>query len=640
MGLLSPWQLAWLGLLAPLIVLYILKRRREERIVGSTLLWEAALRDMRAERPWKRLIPHVSLILQILAIVAGAIALARPSGAGQVPTGARLAVVIDASASMAARDGEGTRIERARSVAQDLARSLPPGGRMMIVEAGREASVLTPPTSDRAALERAVAEISVRGGSADLEAATSLAAERMRGAPSGSRIVVLTDAAEDGRVALDGRSVPVEVRRVGGETANTAIVAADVRARASDDAPDRADVFVRIARFGATPDDVHVTARIEGRGVVASRRVTVPANETTSVVMSADFPPDADGRAAIVRIELAAPRGESRDDALALDDLAVVPSPGGRKLPVFLIGRAPPELQRVLVSDEDVELFATTLEAIARREAGAPALDGFFVYAGATPAEAPAGDSVVVAPAGDRVFGVELGPRARAPRIVSWDEEDPRLRFVSLADVHFAAIRPVRGASARALVTTDAGPAIASIVRPNGETTIVALDPAQSDWPADPSFVIFFRNLLERARARRAAGGIAPGRLGEPLRVPAPDGERVTVETPSGTDISAISRGGVAIVPVPPEPGAYRAGAAGRELHALRNLLDASESDVRPRLEMTRAGRAASGGAVEAEEHSEAWPWFAAALLALLVADAVWATRRTRAAPRRKARAA
>jgi len=97
MTFLAPMQLLWLGLLVPLIALYILKRRRQRRVIGSTLLWEQALRDMRAERPWKRLLPQVALLLQILAIIAGSLALARPAGAGSVPGGAWIAVVIDAS---------------------------------------------------------------------------------------------------------------------------------------------------------------------------------------------------------------------------------------------------------------------------------------------------------------------------------------------------------------------------------------------------------------------------------------------------------------------------------------------------------------------------------------------------------------
>jgi hypothetical protein len=240
---------------------------------------------------------------------------------------------------------------------------------------------------------------------------------------------------------------------------------------------------------------------------------------------------------------------------------------------------------------------------------------------------------VVVAPTGARVFEAELAPSAEGPRIVTWDEEDPRLRFVGLSDVHLGSIRPVRGAAARTLVNTDAGPAVASITRPDGETTLVAFDPAQSDWPTRASFVVFFRNLLERARARRAAGGVASGGVGEALRVPAPEGEEVVARSPSGEELRARSRGGVAVLRVPAEPGVYRVEVGARRLHALRNLLDASESDLSSRARFTRGGRQTRGATLDAAEHRESWPWLAAALLLVLAVEAWWATRR----PRRRA---
>src|SRR5678815_1767160 len=98
---------------------------RDSKEIGSTLLWELALRDMRAERPWKKLIPQVSLFLQLAILVLGALALARPAGAGRVPAGSRLAVVIDTSASMAAsagRDAHATRLEEAVRLARAEAR--------------------------------------------------------------------------------------------------------------------------------------------------------------------------------------------------------------------------------------------------------------------------------------------------------------------------------------------------------------------------------------------------------------------------------------------------------------------------------------------------------------------------------------
>jgi len=242
---------------------------------------------------------------------------------------------------------------------------------------------------------------------------------------------------------------------------------------------------------------------------------------------------------------------------------------------------------------------------------------------------------VVIAPVADEVFELTIGEEVRAPAILTWDEADPRLRFTSFRDVHLARLRPLAGAAARSLVTTSAGTAIATVQRSNGESTILGFDPRRSDWPAQPSFVVFFRNLLERARERRAAGGIATGTLGEPLRIPAPDGAEVQVETPRGETLEAVGRGGLAVVPVPAEPGVFSVTVDGVPRFALRSLLDAAESDLTPRLEVTEGGERAEGAVNEAEERAESWPWVAGVLLLLLLFEVLWASRpseRSRAA--------
>ncbi|MEZ4335458.1 MAG: BatA domain-containing protein [Sandaracinaceae bacterium] len=623
MDLLSPWSLAWLGLLAPLVALYLLKRRRERKVVGSTILWEAALRDLRAERPWQRLRPHLSLLLQALVLIAGAIALARPAGAGQVPAGARLAVVVDVSSSMAAREPEGTRLERARDLARSLARDLPQGGAMMIVAAGAEPEVLAAPTGDRVRLESAIDRLRVRGPGTDLEGAVALAAERLRDARREPHLL-FTDAAIAGQVPLDS-AVPVEVSRVGEAIVNHAIVALDVRAHPDDAAPDRADVFVRVARYGPGSGDVRLRARIEGGRELAVRRLTLEDGEPTSVVLTADLPPDASARGSVVRVELETLDGE---DPFPLDDVAVAPSPAARRLPVFLVGDAPPAVTRVLSTDREVELYATSLARLAERDEDAPRLEGLHVFAGDVPETAPVGDSVVVAPRGDAVFGVALGAEFERPTVVSWEEGDPRLRFVRFGDVHLGAVRPVEGGSARVLLTTDAGTAIAALSRPDGETTLGSFDPSDGDWATRPGFVVFFRNLLERARQRRAAGGIPPGPLGTPLRVAVPEGERVTVRTPEGDAVVATSRGGVAIVDVPAQPGVYVAEVGGRERFALRHLVDPEESDLRPRASFTHRDGTTGVATVEPVEHREAWPWLVGALLVVLLFEVLWGTRK------------
>ncbi|MBW2460300.1 MAG: BatA and WFA domain-containing protein [Deltaproteobacteria bacterium] len=633
MQLLAPLQLLWFGLAVPLVLLYVLKRRRTEREVGSTLLWEQALRDLRAERPWKRLMPHLSLLLQLLVLAVGAIALARPVGVGGATAGARTAVVIDTSSSMAAFEGGVTRFDLALGVARSLARALPPGGDLMLIEAAAAPAVVAAPSADATGLEAVLGRLRVRGGRADLEAAIDLAAERLRGAPAGSRIVVLTDSAMDGEIALDGRSAPVEVQRVGTDLPNDAIVAVDVRSRGTDEHPDRADIFVRIHRFAGDPADVFVTASV-GDETLASRRISVPANGAESVVLTADLPPGPDGRAPLVRVVLGRPDGVP--DAFPLDDVAVVPSPAAGRLPVFLIGAPVPAVERVFRTDPEVELFATTLAALGVGSDGSDGsdglhgldgLDGLLVFLGDTPPSPPSGDSVVVAPTGDAVFDLALGEERASPQIITWDENDPLLRFVELSDVHLGALRPIESPAARTLVSTDRGPAVATISRAVGETTLVAFDPAASDWPRDPSFVVFFRNVIERARTRRAAGGIAPGAVGEALRVPVPAGQALEVTTPSGHTLSATARGDLAVVAVPAETGVFEVRAGDRTLVALRNHLDPEESDLRARARFVVGDREAVG-ARAAVERAESWPWFAGVLILLLLFEMLWATRK------------
>ena len=69
MSLLVPAALAF-GIIIPIIlVFYFMRPKRQERMIGSTLLWQQALQDLQASRPWQRLRITPLLLLQLLAAV-------------------------------------------------------------------------------------------------------------------------------------------------------------------------------------------------------------------------------------------------------------------------------------------------------------------------------------------------------------------------------------------------------------------------------------------------------------------------------------------------------------------------------------------------------------------------------------------
>ena len=196
--LLSPSGLWLLALLVPLVVLYILKVKRARKRVASTWLWAIAQRDLMARSPWKRLIAQIPLLIQAIALILLALALARPATRGREFTGDHVAIVIDTSASMtAAAEGPNreptTRLALAKVAAKDILSSLTPGSDALVLEAGRDARLLAPLDRDIVRIKAAIDRVVPQDVEGDLGAAIALAVDRLRQLGGSRRIVVLTD---------------------------------------------------------------------------------------------------------------------------------------------------------------------------------------------------------------------------------------------------------------------------------------------------------------------------------------------------------------------------------------------------------------------------------------------------------------
>ena len=156
MSFLSPLALALFGLSLPLVLLYFLKVRRREKRVSSLMLWDAVLRDREASTFFQRLQRDPLLILQILALAALALALARPAVTVLGEGARKVVIVLDVSASMKARDVSPSRFDVARGEAAALVRRLGEAAEVMVVEAGVQPTVSAALSRDH---DRALAAI-------------------------------------------------------------------------------------------------------------------------------------------------------------------------------------------------------------------------------------------------------------------------------------------------------------------------------------------------------------------------------------------------------------------------------------------------------------------------------------------------
>ncbi len=128
MSFLAPLALAGLLFLPVVVAMYLLKLRRDEAKVPSTLLWQKLVSDVEANAPWQRLRRSLLLLLQLLLVLILAFLAARPFIERPAGLAGDVVLVIDTSASMQATDAAPTRLDAAKAAAIDALRELPGGG--------------------------------------------------------------------------------------------------------------------------------------------------------------------------------------------------------------------------------------------------------------------------------------------------------------------------------------------------------------------------------------------------------------------------------------------------------------------------------------------------------------------------------
>ena len=327
------------------MLLYFLKVRRREQPVPSLLLWESALRDREASAFFQRLQRDPLLILQILALLALALALARPAVTIMGQGARKVVVVLDTSASMKARDVSPSRFAVAKSEAVTLVNRLGEGAEVMVIETGVQPRVLVPLGRDR---ERAVAAI--RGAQArDLP-------HRITEAVRTARALVGTDPRAEIHVFTDGSfTVPqtpdmtdprLHWVGVGQGGRNVAITNLSVRKTYYGSFEYQA--FVSLVNYTPQTETFSFALEVDDKPI-AEKSVTLEPSVRRSVVLPFSH---GGGGTIVARLQI-------RDD-LATDNAAYAVLPTPRKMKVTLVSPGNLFLEKVLRTDPQVELDVRT----------------------------------------------------------------------------------------------------------------------------------------------------------------------------------------------------------------------------------------------------------------------------------------
>jgi Ca-activated chloride channel family protein len=594
---LNPAVLGLLALAIPILLLWMLKLRRRDVTVASTLLWSRLVRDREANAPWQRLRRNLLLWLQLATLVALAVALARPFRPVPAVASGAIVVVLDASASMQATDIEPSRFAVAQRAAADLVRGLGGDGRMTVIAAGAQPRVLAAATGDRAVLRAAIDAARPEAGTADWAAALALAA----GATSGtaeSTIVVISD----GNLPSGIPPVPGEVRYIPvgdpAGTPNLALTALALRG---------SQLFLSVAYTGPAGGPVAtplLAVYLDGT-LHESRRLRVEPGETLPLTLT-DIP----ATAGVIEVAL------ETDDALALDDRAWAVQGGqaeARRVLVVTAGNL--FLDRAVAALPAIDAY--------RADPGAELPAGEYdltILDGVAPDPLPAGPLLLInPPAGGSLLPVS---GTFSETAVTRTANDPLLEHVDFRQVQIRqAVRVDPPAWARTLIQAEGGPLLLAGETGGRRVAALTFDLHQSDLPLQVAFPVLMANLVDWLSPGLPFDAGGPVRPGDPVTLYPGDATEVEVVAPGGTVWTPPDEG----VPVYPDTGAlglYQVRLDGEPAGTFAvNLFDPAESTL-TRAEMIRIGRAeVQPGAGEALGQQSLWAWLAGAALALLLAE-------------------
>jgi uncharacterized protein YegL len=627
-----------------LVLLYFLKLKRTERVVSSTLLWQRAIQDLQVNAPFQRLRRNLLLLLQLLALIAVLIALAGPvlnmnQGAGQ-----RYVILIDRSASMNSQEGDNamsrldTAVEQARTFVNSLRNKAVFGlkdraDQAMIIAFDEHAKVMCNFTSDKSQLLKALATMTPTDRTSHVGEALTVARAftQSPGLETNNRTSeqrAQLHLFSDGRI-LDLKNQLIEegelvYHRVGESSNNVAITA--MQARRSYEQTDQIQVFASLAHFGESPVTCDVQVSVN-QDVVAVREVTLAPARTDANGL-AIMP----GRASVdVAVTYnGAGMLEVRHlfkDCLSADDAAWTVIAPPRQLNVALVTQGNPVLESVFQACPLASFKTLTAEAFETAMAD-QTLSPYDVTVldNLLPARLPRGRYLAfgVVP---EAMGMTVSGSLENQFIVDWRPNHSILRHVNPSHVYAAqAVKVVPPREARVLAQFNDGPAMV-LTQSGGSTFVwVGFDCLKSNWPFEPSFVLFCYNVMDYLGMQVTEAHAAQLRAGEPILIrglmpgtkaelsgPDRDTETVTTDDQGGLRFPGTDR-----------VGTYSVAVAGEtpKLFAV-NLLDSEESCVAPRSDLVLSDQIVSEqDAPVSRANQPLWPF--AVIVALLFVCIEW----------------
>ena len=647
----------------PLIALYFLKLKRNVKLVASTLLWKKSVEDLQVNAPFQRLRSSLLLLLQLLILIAGAIALGKPMFQTAQRYEGTSILLIDQSASMGIlEEGGQSRLDIAKEEAKRRIENLEDGARAMIVAFCDRPTVISSFDTDKEALKRKIDSIEQTQSRSRLAEAVQLAEAHtqniMIGTSQAGNDITPVSAAPPASVFLftDGRiedAADVSIQRldvtkiqmvtVGQRSDNVGIMAMD--ARRNYESPENLSVTATIRNFGPEPVTLDAVLYIEGelldvQTLVLTAGPSVETQKETPDVLQPN--PGSIGVIAFDEVEFeGGGLVEVRlriDDALTADNRAWTIIQPPRHLRVLLVSDGNIFLEHALATlaiqvekmtpkqyedaSDDVLLDGdrSAFDVVMFDNHNTDRLaQGNYFFWGSIP----------------QIEGVRIGETVSDQVIFNWDETHPVLRHVAIETLFvYEWLDITLPPEAISIIEGERSDVLAYLTRGGSQYLIAAFTLIGHDaagnalmntfWPSTVDFVVFMQNAVNFLGSNIVTIGQRSVVPGEPVTMPVPAKvDTIAIERPDGSIEHVNVRGAQSIHyartrmvgPFHLEPGVK-----GSDTFAV-NLYNPTESWVAPSTWMSLGADSLESRAGSTEINEPAWPYVLMAMLVILLLE-------------------
>jgi Ca-activated chloride channel family protein len=607
----------WFAVTLPVVVVfYLLKRKRQVKLISSTLLWQKFLAETQANAPFQKLRNNWLMIFQLLLLALAVFALARPYFLGKAKTSELRVVILDASASMQATDVSPSRFEAARTEALKLVDALKPEERMMVLLAGGTAVVKQSPTTDKATLRRALQDCQPTDSPTRLADALKTASafsyeKRGESEEAVAEIHLFSDGAVPDLAEFENKALPLVFHKVGERANNLGIIALEARPHPDD--PRQRAIYTSVANFSLESLTTELELLFENV-VVDARSLTLESNQTAPQVFVIK---QSTNGVFSVRI--------SAKDDLAADNSASVYSILPQPAKVLLVTRGNRFLEKALHAVPNLQL-ATATDCTDNA-----ATFDYVILDGVTPTVWPEVNVLAFRTTATNWFD-NIG-RVESPALVDWRTSHALLRYAPFDNVAVKESAYVKAPSwAVSLLEAPQGSLLVAGELGRQRIVWLGFDVLDSNWPLRVSFPIFIANAAEWLNPASARNAQLLVKAGDPFRlkllapvtkaeVQLPDGKTRALEPDPQS--AELVFGDTA------KEGVYRLTAGTNTTTFCVNLLDANESNIKPREELSLGQYTKITASKATPANTELWRTLAIAALVVLLFEWWWYHRRT-----------